>query len=163
MLRTGTIGKLASGEHDVSSAGLTIVADRAQVMDFSVPLEVEEITLIARAAKARVPNPTMYAGIFHYASWAHCIAAALAVGAGFAVMEHLGRIRGLCGDSDGVELLNGVALSAGLIIQRPFAVETMGMAAKVSDVELARQDFLHLNRFRLVRLLLHRSSTFSPP
>ncbi len=85
---SGMVGQLASGKADVSTAGLTVGAERHEAIDFTVGVVEETVTLNmarredgqgAAAAKERI-NAMAYLAVLSWGTWVAVLCVALALG-----------------------------------------------------------------------------------
>ena len=77
-------------------------------------------------------NPLMYMNIFDYDVWVLCMVLVILASCAFHVLENVGRAN-FHGNQDSEEftMANSLALSLGMLIQNPYAVETSRMSSRI--------------------------------
>ncbi len=79
----GLVGMLAYGEIDISTAGLSLFEERTAVVDFSIPLSEEAMTLIEAKNKQEATHFWVYMEIFSRRVWASVAGLIVALSVGF--------------------------------------------------------------------------------
>lgn len=131
----GIVGQLVLGLGDVSSAGVSIISERAKVIDYSIVVYDDEMTLnMAAGFASRVPvDMVLYLKIFTAVSWACFGAVVVALSLSF-LLQHA---KGSRAEEDFSEwksekfgLLNAFGLVFALLLQRDFPVDRKTMSSR---------------------------------
>jgi hypothetical protein len=80
---TGVVGQLGDGEADLSTTGLTYTLCRVDAVDFTIPYEFQESTLLGLATSDNAVNMWVYLDIFSLGAWIILILSTFALFLGF--------------------------------------------------------------------------------
>jgi hypothetical protein len=88
---TGVVGQLVDGEADLSIAGLTYTLCRVNAIDFTIPYEFQESTLLGLATSNNAVNIWVYLEIFSLGAWIILALSTFALFLGFMCTSILSR------------------------------------------------------------------------
>jgi hypothetical protein len=128
----GLIGMLISDVVDIVTTATTSTLARREVVDFSITLMEEEITLIAHESKKQEIQVSVYMDIFPIISWCICGAMILTVSLGFLLINFTG-INSFHTDHDSEQfkILNSLGLTLLMLVQTSYTVMVKSFSAKM--------------------------------
>ena len=116
---TGLVGILESKTGDVTFNGLTIMEERAKVMDFTFPIYSDKITLIGNNGGKGTIYIWVYMSVFTVECWFAILTFSFFLALGFSAIATFS-VERLHVDSDKFGFLNGVALTYILLFQQDY-------------------------------------------
>ena len=126
----GMVGMLVKDQADIIAAGLARTWDRDSAVTFGITLLEGRFSLIAPATKVWAINMWAYLEIFSIPSWAMCGFMVIAVAIVFTILNAAYHIQG-AGDSEPVNLINGMGLSMLMLLQLSYKVSVPNIATRI--------------------------------
>ncbi len=127
----GLVRMLLDDEIDLCTAGLTQFQERAEAVDFTVPLQEEGMTLIAKTNQGQSTQFWVYLEIFPIHVWIVILAMLFALAVGLYVISRIGGRRfHSANDSEMFTFLSSLAASGLLVLQMNYNLVLENVSAK---------------------------------
>lgn len=129
----GIVGMMQNGSGDLSSAGLTILIERSQVMDYSMSFYQGIFTMVTKASDGKPAiNYLVYVHIFSLLTWAIIFITIIAYAIAFASISKFD-IEDLHDVTDHEEfgVLHGLALNLRMLGQLDYPIKKEALTTKI--------------------------------